>query len=58
MEKQVVVMSGGVTESIAIRSMVYLTVTFDHRVLEGAVADQFIVTVKQTLEGWSENSGA
>ncbi len=53
MEKQVVVVSSGITESMAIRPMVYLTLTFDHRVLDGAVADRFMVTVKQTLEGWS-----
>ncbi len=39
-------------EAIAIRPMVYLTLTFDHRVLDGAAADWFMVDVKKALEGW------
>ncbi|NDJ35285.1 MAG: 2-oxo acid dehydrogenase subunit E2, partial [Chloroflexi bacterium] len=39
--------------TIAIRPMVYLTLTFDHRVLDGAGADWFMVTVKERLETWS-----
>lgn len=39
-------------EAIAIRPMVYLTLTFDHRVLDGAAADWFMVDVKEALEGW------
>ncbi len=40
-------------DAIAIRPMVYLTLTFDHRVLDGASADWFMVTVKEALEGWA-----
>src|SRR5574341_1219480 len=40
-------------DSIAIRPMVYLTLTFDHRVLDGAAADFFVQEVKQALENWS-----
>lgn len=41
-----------VDDAIAIRSMVYLGLTFDHRILDGAVADYFLGTVKYTLESW------
>jgi 2-oxoglutarate dehydrogenase E2 component (dihydrolipoamide succinyltransferase) len=37
---------------LAIRPMVYLSFTFDHRVLDGASGDAFVVTVKGVLEGW------
>ena len=39
-------------DAIAIRPMVYLTLTFDHRILDGAVADRFLAKVKEALEGW------
>lgn len=39
-------------DAIAIRPMAYLTLTFDHRVLDGAAADWFMVTLKESLEGW------
>ena len=45
------------TDSIAIRSVVNLTLGYDHRVIDGAVADQFMALVKKTLEGWSEEVG-
>jgi 2-oxoglutarate dehydrogenase E2 component (dihydrolipoamide succinyltransferase) len=37
---------------IAIRPMVYLGFTFDHRVLDGATGDAFVMAVKRSLEGW------
>jgi pyruvate dehydrogenase E2 component (dihydrolipoamide acetyltransferase) len=37
-------------ETIAIRSMVYLALTYDHRLVDGADAARFLVTVKQRLE--------
>jgi 2-oxoglutarate dehydrogenase E2 component (dihydrolipoamide succinyltransferase) len=40
-------------DSIAIRSMVYLSFVFDHRVLDGEGADNFLRKVKETLEGWN-----
>jgi pyruvate dehydrogenase E2 component (dihydrolipoamide acetyltransferase) len=43
-----------INDAIAIRSMVYLTLTFDHRLIDGAVADQFMAGVKARLEGWDE----
>jgi pyruvate dehydrogenase E2 component (dihydrolipoamide acetyltransferase) len=44
-------------DSIAIRSVVHLTLGYDHRIIDGAVADQFMAFVKKTLEGWSEDVG-
>jgi pyruvate dehydrogenase E2 component (dihydrolipoamide acetyltransferase) len=44
-------------DSIAIRSVVHLTLGYDHRVIDGAVADQFMAAVKKSLENWSEDVG-
>ena len=44
-------------DSIAIRSVVHLTLGYDHRIIDGAVADQFMAFVKKTLEGWGEDVG-
>ncbi len=44
-------------DSIAIRSLVHLTLGYDHRIIDGAVADQFMAEVKKTLENWSEEIG-
>ena len=44
-------------DSIAIRSVVHLTLGYDHRLIDGAVADQFMALVKKTLENWSEEVG-
>jgi 2-oxoglutarate dehydrogenase E2 component (dihydrolipoamide succinyltransferase) len=44
-------------DSIAIRSVVHLTLGYDHRLIDGAVADQFMALVKKTLETWSEDVG-
>ncbi len=43
-----------VEDAIAIRSMCYLTLSYDHRVVDGAIAHKFLHTVKETLENWSE----
>lgn len=43
-----------VDDAIAIRSMMYLALSFDHRLIDGALADQFCQKVKAILEGWSE----
>jgi pyruvate dehydrogenase E2 component (dihydrolipoyllysine-residue acetyltransferase) len=43
-----------VDDAIAIRSMCYLALTFDHRLIDGALADQFTGKVKSVLEDWSE----
>jgi pyruvate dehydrogenase E2 component (dihydrolipoamide acetyltransferase) len=44
-------------DSIAIRSVVHLTLGYDHRIIDGAIADQFMAWVKRTLEDWSEDVG-
>ena len=43
-----------IDDAIAIRSICHLSLTFDHRLIDGALADQFMTKVKQVLEGWSE----
>ena len=43
-----------IEDAIAIRSMVYLTLSYDHRVVDGAVAHQFMAKVKHALENWTE----
>jgi pyruvate dehydrogenase E2 component (dihydrolipoamide acetyltransferase) len=42
-----------INDSIAIRSMCYMTLSYDHRVVDGAIAHQFLHKVKETLENWS-----
>ncbi len=44
-----------IDDAIAIRSMVYITMSYDHRVVDGAVSHQFLGKVKATLENWSES---
>jgi 2-oxoglutarate dehydrogenase E2 component (dihydrolipoamide succinyltransferase) len=44
-------------DSIAIRSVVHLTLGYDHRIIDGTMADQFMVVVKKALENWSEEVG-
>jgi 2-oxoglutarate dehydrogenase E2 component (dihydrolipoamide succinyltransferase) len=44
-------------DSIAIRSVVHLTLGYDHRIIDGAIADQFMAVAKKTLENWSEEVG-
>jgi pyruvate dehydrogenase E2 component (dihydrolipoamide acetyltransferase) len=44
-------------DSIAIRSVVHLTLGYDHRLIDGAVADQFMALVKKNLESWGEEIG-
>jgi 2-oxoglutarate dehydrogenase E2 component (dihydrolipoamide succinyltransferase) len=43
-----------INDSIAIRSMCYVTLSYDHRVVDGAIAHQFLHKVKETLESWTE----
>jgi len=49
MQKRVIV----IDDAIAIRPMVYLSFVFDHRILDGASADAFLMKVKETLENWA-----
>jgi 2-oxoglutarate dehydrogenase E2 component (dihydrolipoamide succinyltransferase) len=43
-----------IDDAIAIRSICHLSLSFDHRLIDGALADQFMSKVKQVLEEWSE----
>ena len=44
------------TDTIAIKTCGYITLGFDHRVIDGAVADQFMVDVKAALENFDESA--
>jgi pyruvate/2-oxoglutarate dehydrogenase complex dihydrolipoamide acyltransferase (E2) component len=44
-----------IDDAIAIRSMVYVSMSYDHRVVDGAVSHQFLAKLKDTLENWSES---
>lgn len=52
-QKRVKVISSQEGDTIAIRPMVYLSLTFDHRILDGAIADYFLGKVVESLENWS-----
>ena len=41
-----------IDDAIAIRPMVYISLTFDHRILDGASADWFLAKVVDTLQNW------
>jgi 2-oxoglutarate dehydrogenase E2 component (dihydrolipoamide succinyltransferase) len=41
-------------DTIAIRTCAYFSISFDHRVIDGAVADQFLAFVKKTIETFPE----
>jgi pyruvate dehydrogenase E2 component (dihydrolipoyllysine-residue acetyltransferase) len=41
-----------IDDAIAIRPMAYLSVGYDHRIIDGAVADEFMSHVKHTIEHW------
>lgn len=43
-----------IDDAIAIRSICHLSLSFDHRLIDGALADQFMTKAKQVLENWSE----
>jgi pyruvate dehydrogenase E2 component (dihydrolipoamide acetyltransferase) len=44
-----------IDDAIGIRTMAYLTLGYDHRLVDGAVADQFMADVKQHLESFDVN---
>ena len=45
------------SDSIAIRSIIRLTLGFDHRIVDGADAGKFMQEVKKYLENWNEDIG-
>jgi 2-oxoglutarate dehydrogenase E2 component (dihydrolipoamide succinyltransferase) len=49
-KRPVVLNDANLGETIAIRSMVYLALSYDHRIVDGADAARFLATVKQRLE--------
>ena len=56
-EKRPKVISGADGEdTIAIRTCAYFSISFDHRVIDGAVADQFLAFVKKTIEEFPESA--
>jgi pyruvate dehydrogenase E2 component (dihydrolipoamide acetyltransferase) len=55
-KRPAVVKTADGSESIAIRSMVYLALSYDHRLVDGADASRFLVDVKQRLEEANFNS--
>ena len=53
-QKRAVVISQAGVDAIAIRPMCYVSLTIDHRLLDGASADAFLQVVKATIEGFEE----
>lgn len=53
-KRPVVVTDAAGNDAIAIRPMIYLSFVFDHRILDGASADGFLMAVKENLENWRE----
>ena len=49
-KRPVVVDDPGLGETVAVRSMVYLALTYDHRIVDGADAARFLTMVRQRLE--------
>ena len=49
-KRPIVVADGDGGETIAIRSMVYLAISYDHRIVDGADAARFLATLKERLE--------
>ena len=56
-KEPVVVTDPDGAESLAIRSVVRLTLGFDHRIIDGADAGKFMAEMKKHLENWSEEIG-
>ncbi len=57
MQKRAVVVSDATgNDAIAIRPMIYLSLVFDHRILDGEGADNFLKSVKDALENWTMNA--
>jgi 2-oxoglutarate dehydrogenase E2 component (dihydrolipoamide succinyltransferase) len=53
-KKPVVLTDKEGNDTIAIRSMMHLSIGYDHRVIDGAVADQFMDELKKCLQNWNE----
>ena len=44
-----------IDDAIAIRSIAFIALTFDHRLIDGALADQFVQKIKEVLENWTDS---
>lgn len=53
-KRAVVITDENGNDSIAIRPMVYLSLVFDHRAIDGESGDNFLADVKKNLENWSD----
>jgi pyruvate dehydrogenase E2 component (dihydrolipoyllysine-residue acetyltransferase) len=53
-KKPVVVTDADGNDSLAIRSMMTTAIGFDHRIVDGADADRFMMVIKSALENWTE----
>jgi 2-oxoglutarate dehydrogenase E2 component (dihydrolipoamide succinyltransferase) len=51
-KRPVVITDPNMGDMLAIRSMMYLSLTFDHRIIDGAIADYFLVEVVDCLQNW------
>ena len=56
MRRPVVVAGPDGSEAIAIRPMMHISLSFDHRLIDGAYASQFMAQIRQNLETWDEEA--
>lgn len=54
-KRPVVITDANLGDVLAIRTMMYMSLTFDHRIIDGAIADIFLAKVVETLRDWSES---
>jgi 2-oxoglutarate dehydrogenase E2 component (dihydrolipoamide succinyltransferase) len=52
-KRPIVTTDANLGDVLAIRSMMYLSLTFDHRIIDGAIADYFLAKIVKTLQEWS-----
>ena len=55
-KRPIVVEDADGNDSIVIKTMSYFSITYDHRLVDGADADRFMIDIKKVLEGdtWTE----
>jgi 2-oxoglutarate dehydrogenase E2 component (dihydrolipoamide succinyltransferase) len=54
-KKRAVVVDSPLGDAIAIRHMMYLSMSYDHRIVDGAVGSQFLTAVAKAFENWDPN---
>jgi 2-oxoglutarate dehydrogenase E2 component (dihydrolipoamide succinyltransferase) len=52
-KRPIVIADQNLGDVLAIRPMMYLSLTFDHRIIDGAIADYFLAKVVETLQNWA-----